>query len=176
MENKEATAVVREVYDAIDHTKRALFVLSAISPIAVRKAQLDDRTSATKSKTNPPPSAFFSASKKSEHASHRFTALLLPMTCFPTLNQDLGPDFLQSRRKLFTHALLFEEFLHLLLGGIVLMQELLDKNDFFLPEQADELRRLAHHILHAHSPTGATKISILPTFQELQLSTQLNAR
>lgn len=27
MENKEATAVVREVYDAIDHTKRALFVL-----------------------------------------------------------------------------------------------------------------------------------------------------
>ena len=57
------------------------------------------------------------------------------MTCFPTLNQDLGPDFLQSRRESFTHALLFEEFLHFLLGGIVLMQELLDKNDFFCPSR-----------------------------------------
>ena len=85
------------------------------------------------------------------------------------LNQDFGPDLLQSRREPFTHPFLVEEFLHFLFGGVVLMQDLLDDDDFPLPEQTDELRRFTHHILHAHSPTGATKsatVRILPTFQE----------
>ena len=92
---------------------------------------------------------------------------MLFMTRFSMLNQDLGPDFLQSRSESFTHPLLLEEFLHFLFGGVVLMQDLLDEDDLPLPEQANELRRFTHHILHAHSPTGATKIRILPTFQEL---------
>jgi hypothetical protein len=86
------------------------------------------------------------------------------------LNQDLGPDFLQSRRETFAHPLLLEEFLHLLFGGVVLMQDLLDQDDFPLPEQANELRRFTHHILHGRSPTGATRsatVRIVPTFQEL---------
>jgi hypothetical protein len=37
------------------------------------------------------------------------------------------------------------------------MQDLLDDDDFPLPEQTNELRRFGHHILHAHSPTVAPK-------------------
>jgi len=40
-----------------------------------------------------------------------------------------------------------EEFLHFLFGGVVLMQDLLDEDDFPLPEQTNELRRFSHHIL-----------------------------
>jgi len=72
------------------------------------------------------------------------------------LNQDLGPDFLESRHESFTHPILLEEFLHFLFGRVVLMQDRLDEDDFPLPEQTNELRRFGHHILHAHSPRVAT--------------------
>src|ERR1700730_1540366 len=70
------------------------------------------------------------------------------MICFSMLNQDLGTDFLESRHESFTHPILLEEFLHFLFGRVVLMQELLDEDDFPLPEQTNELRRFGHHILH----------------------------
>jgi hypothetical protein len=86
------------------------------------------------------------------------------------LNQDLGPDFLESRRKSFTHPILLKEFFHFLFGRVILMQDLLDEDNFPLAEQTNELRRFTHHILRPHSPTGATKyatVRIIPTFQEL---------
>jgi hypothetical protein len=92
------------------------------------------------------------------------------MICFSMLNQDLGPDFLESRRESFTHPIFLEEFLHFLFGRVVLMQDLLDEYDFPLPQQTNELRRFGHHTLPARSPTGATKtatINIITGFRKL---------
>ena len=64
------------------------------------------------------------------------------MICFSMLNQDLSPDFLESRRESFTHPILLEEFLHFLFGRVVLMQDRLDEYDFPLPQETNELWRI----------------------------------